>query len=144
MNMVIPKWVPVIGIEKINLNEELEIGTDKFSIETFNELSKVREKNEDGIMEINQEKMVLFMRYTNKFITALGVQLQDFLADAAAQMGIHAVRIAVKENLTREVIKKINKYMGYRFLTKASSKGVVNVMDIIPVVGGIVSGFNNV
>ena len=144
MNMVIPKWVPVIGIEKINLNEELEIGTEKFSIETFNELSKVREKNEDGIMEINQEKMVLFMRYTNKFITALGVQLQDFLADAAAQMGIHAVRIAVKENLTREVIKKINKYMGYRFLTKASSKGVVNVMDIIPVVGGIVSGFNNV
>ena len=62
-------WKPVLNPpEKIEMNELIEIGTDKFSIETFNDLSNVREKNEDGIMEINQEKMDVFMKYTNKFI----------------------------------------------------------------------------
>lgn len=38
------------------------------------------------------------------------------------------------------MLQKINKLVGFRFITKAGEKGVVNLTKCLPVVGGIVGG----
>lgn len=45
--------------------------------------------------------------------------------------------------LTREVIKKINTAVGFKLLTKAGGKGVVNVNKAIPIWGGLFSAIWN-
>lgn len=64
------KWIPkFIQPELVELNKTTETQiSQKFSIETFMNLSIVKEKNEDGQLEINAEKMSEFMNYANKFI----------------------------------------------------------------------------
>lgn len=39
-----------------------------------------------------------------------------------------------------EVIKKINKTIGFRLLTKCGSKGIVNFAKLVPVAGAVVAG----
>lgn len=56
--------------------------------------------------------------------------------------------ITVTSKLTQKAIQRIpgrvlieiNKRVGFRLLTKAGEKGVVNLMKIVPVVGGVVGG----
>jgi hypothetical protein len=66
------------------------------------------------------------------------------LGDVIKQAGIKtATQLTVKKllpKLTREIIVKINKAVGFRLLTKGGSKGVINVGKAIPIIGGIVSG----
>lgn len=45
--------------------------------------------------------------------------------------------------LSREVIVKINKAVGFRLITKAGSKGVINVAKMLPVIGGVASATFN-
>ena len=37
-------------------------------------------------------------------------------------------------------LKKINQMIGFRFITKAGEKGVINMSKTIPFVGGIIGG----
>ena len=66
------------------------------------------------------------------------------LGDVIKQAGIKtATQLTVKKllpKLTREIIVKINKAVGFRLLTKGGSKGVINVVKAIPIIGGIVGG----
>lgn len=66
------------------------------------------------------------------------------LGDVIKQAGIKtATQLTVKKllpKLTREIIVKVNKAVGFRLLTKGGTKGVINVGKAIPVIGGIVSG----
>ena len=69
------------------------------------------------------------------------------LGDVIKQAGIKtATQLTVKKllpKLTREIIVKINKAVGFRLLTKGGSKGLINVGKAIPIIGGIVrGGFN--
>ena len=61
------KWVPVKKIYE-EPKKEKKIEEEDFSIETWNELSNVKEMNEDGKMEINSEKLDKFVSYTNNFV----------------------------------------------------------------------------
>lgn len=47
---------------------------------------------------------------------------------------------AAINTLTRETLTKINQAIGYRLLTKAGSKGVINLTRLVPFVGGVVGG----
>lgn len=38
------------------------------------------------------------------------------------------------------VFTKINQKVGFRFVTKAGSKGIVNMAKLVPLAGGIVGG----
>ena len=42
-----------------------------------------------------------------------------------------------------KVLIEINKKVGFRLITKAGEKGVVNLMKLVPIVGGVVgAGFD--
>lgn len=67
--------------------------------------------------------------------------------DILKQGGIKiANQIAAKKllpNLTREVIVKVNRAVGFKLLTKGGTKGIINVGKAIPLLGGIVGGTYN-
>lgn len=46
----------------------------------------------------------------------------------------------VIEKIPGEIIKKINQLIGFRLLTKAGEKGIINLTKAIPFVGGAVGG----
>lgn len=56
-------------------------------------------------------------------------------AVTATKMGTAAIA-----RVPGKVFIEINKKMGFRFITKAGSKGVVNVTKFVPVLGGLVGG----
>ena len=67
--------------------------------------------------------------------------------DVLKQVGIKGTnQIAVKKLLPKisgEMIKKINQAVGFRFLTKGGSKGLINLGKAIPILGGVVGGTYN-
>lgn len=66
------------------------------------------------------------------------------LGDVVKQAGIKtATQLTVKKllpKLTREIIVKINKAVGFRLLTKGGTKGLINAGKAIPLIGGIIGG----
>ena len=38
------------------------------------------------------------------------------------------------------VLTKINQKVGFRFLTKFGEKGIINIVKLVPVVGGVIGG----
>jgi len=73
--------------------------------------------------------------------------LLALLGNEAAGL-LKEVGITVGNKLTLEVIKKIpgktitaiNKLVGFKLLTKAGQKGVINLTKWVPVAGGVVGG----
>jgi len=73
--------------------------------------------------------------------------LLTLLGNEAAEI-LRQVGIKVGNRLTLEAIKKIpgktitaiNRLVGFRLLTKAGQKGIINLTKLIPVAGGIVGG----
>ncbi len=67
--------------------------------------------------------------------------------DIIKQVGIKiSGRYTLKKllpRLSKEIIVKINKAVGFRLVTKAGSKGIINVAKLIPLLGGIVSATFN-
>lgn len=47
---------------------------------------------------------------------------------------------AAIRKLPGEALKRINQAVGFRLITKAGEKGIVNLTKFIPVVGGVVGG----
>lgn len=73
------------------------------------------------------------------------------LIGEGAEAALKAVGVTVTNKLTQQVISQvpgkvlieINKRVGFRLLTKAGEKGVVNLMKLVPIAGGLVSaGFD--
>ncbi len=48
--------------------------------------------------------------------------------------------MAMVKKIPGEVLVKINQKVGFRFLTKLGSKGLINIGKAVPVVGGIIGG----
>ena len=69
------------------------------------------------------------------------------IGDVVKQAGIKgAEQLVVKTLLPKisgEIIKKINKAVGFRLLTKGGTKGLINLGKAVPIVGGIVGGTYN-
>ena len=42
--------------------------------------------------------------------------------------------------MTREVLNKINKAVGFRLVTKFGTKGLINLGKVVPVLGGVIGG----
>ena len=42
--------------------------------------------------------------------------------------------------ISGEVLKRINRAVGFRLVTKAGTRGVVNLVKVVPFVGGFVGG----
>ena len=95
---------------------------------------------------------------TSGFLTSLGYdpsedEVQTLAYACLAGMGagdickiagVNAVnKIATKfvmRKITGEFCKKVNQKIGFRFITKAGEKGIINLTKVVPVVGGFVGG----
>lgn len=68
-----------------------------------------------------------------------GISIDQILKQAGIQFGNKFVMAMVKK-IPGEVLTKINQKVGFRFVTKFGTKGIVNIGKAVPVVGGIISG----
>jgi hypothetical protein len=73
--------------------------------------------------------------------------MMTLLADGARQ-ALNQVSMKASERVTRnlimqipgQVLKDLNKQVGFRLLTKAGQKGVINLIKFVPLVSGVVGG----
>lgn len=68
-----------------------------------------------------------------------GVSMAEVLKNIGVQFGVKVTTNLVKK-IPGAVLVKINQKVGFRFLTKFGSKGLINFGKAVPVVGGVVSG----
>lgn len=66
------------------------------------------------------------------------------VGDVIKQAGIKSIeKIVIKKllpKLTGDIIKNINRKVGFRLLTRAGSKGFINLTKAVPILGGVISG----
>ncbi len=68
-----------------------------------------------------------------------GVSIDQIIKQAGIQFGTKFTTAMVRK-IPGTVLTKINQKVGFRFITKFGTKGVINIGKAIPVVGGIISG----
>jgi len=68
-----------------------------------------------------------------------GISVDSIIKNVGIQFGTK-LSMAMVKKIPGSVLTKINQKVGFRFLTKFGSKGVVNIGKAIPVVGGVISG----
>ena len=68
-----------------------------------------------------------------------GISIDQIPKQAGIQFGNKFVMAMVKK-IPGEVLTKINQKVGFRFVTKFGTKGIVNIGKAVPVVGGMISG----
>ena len=68
-----------------------------------------------------------------------GTSVTDVLKDAGVQFGTNLSMKAISQ-ISGATITKINQAVGFRLLTRAGSTGAINLVKIVPFVGGLISG----
>nr|WP_296266510.1 EcsC family protein [uncultured Merdimonas sp.] len=78
---------------------------------------------------------------TQTFIYAClaGVSVNGLLKQAGIQFGVKFANSLIKK-IPGTVLTKINQKVGFRFITKFGSKGLVNLGKLVPGVGAVVGG----
>ncbi|RUT26528.1 EcsC family protein [Asaia sp. W19] len=74
------------------------------------------------------------------FVCLTGNGAAEVVKSAGVQFGSKLTASAIQKYITGEMIKTINKAVGFRLVTKAGSTGLINLTKVVPVVGGIVGG----
>jgi len=72
-------------------------------------------------------------------LSLIGSSAAEALSQAGIQIGTKAAISAIKQ-VPGRVLIQINKAVGFRLITRAGTKGVVNLTKLAPVVGGVVGG----
>ena len=72
-------------------------------------------------------------------ISLIGSSASEVLSQAGVQIGTKSAVSAVKQ-VPGRVLIQINKTVGFRLITKAGTKGIVNLTKLAPVVGGVIGG----
>lgn len=68
-----------------------------------------------------------------------GISIDQIIKQAGIQFG-NKLAMAMVKKIPGEVLVKINQKVGFRFLTKLGTKGVINIGKAVPIIGGIISG----
>ena len=78
---------------------------------------------------------------TQTFVYAClaGVTVNNILKQAGIQFGVKFANGVIKK-IPGKVLTKINQKVGFRFVTKFGTKGIVNLGKMVPGVGAIVGG----
>ncbi|WP_051759382.1 EcsC family protein [Herbidospora cretacea] len=72
-------------------------------------------------------------------ISLIGSSATEVLSQAGVQIGTKSAISAIKQ-VPGRVLIQINKTVGFRLITKAGTKGVVNLTKLAPIVGGVIGG----
>jgi hypothetical protein len=73
------------------------------------------------------------------FLCLTGQAATDILKQSGLKFGMALAKEAIKK-IPGEVIKAINKAVGFRLVTKFGQKGIVNLGKAVPLVGGVIGG----
>lgn len=68
-----------------------------------------------------------------------GISLDQVVKQVGIKFGVKLAQGMVKK-IPGRVLTKINQKVGFRFLTKFGTKGLINIGKAIPIVGGVISG----
>ena len=79
---------------------------------------------------------------TMVYYVLLNIELYDILKQVGIKFTNKAAMKAL-DKLPAKVLVKINQKIGFRFITKAGEKGIINIVKIIPFLGGFVNGAMN-
>lgn len=72
------------------------------------------------------------------YVSLCGSSAKDILKQAGIQFGVKMSQSMINKYLTKEVVKAINKAVGFRLITKNGTTGIINVGKMVPVLGGII------
>lgn len=70
----------------------------------------------------------------------LGSSANEIAKDFGITFGTKFATSYIQKNVTREILAKINKAVGFRLLTKSGSKGLINLTKAVPILGGLIGG----
>lgn len=87
-----------------------------------------------GGFDINSDQV-----QTLVYACLAGISIDKFVKNVGIQFGVKFTTAMVRK-IPGTVLTKINQKVGFRFLTKFGSKGLINIGKVVPVVGGIVGG----
>ncbi len=68
-----------------------------------------------------------------------GISIDQILKQAGIKFGNKYLMGMIKK-IPGEVLTKINQKVGFRFITKFGTKGIINLGKMVPVIGGVISG----
>lgn len=73
------------------------------------------------------------------YVCLAGMSATDIIKVTGIKIGNKAATAALKK-LPGAVLTKINRAAGFRLVTKFGTKGVINLVKLVPVAGGVVGG----
>ena len=71
-----------------------------------------------------------------------GVAVTDVIKQAGIKFGIKLTNATIKK-IPGKALIKINQKVGFRFITKAGTTGIINLSRVVPVVGAVAVGGND-
>lgn len=79
--------------------------------------------------------------HTQTFVYAClaGVAVNELIKQAGIKFGVKFANGLIKK-IPGKVLTKINQKVGFRFITKFGSKGIINLGKLVPGVGAVVGG----
>ena len=76
---------------------------------------------------------------TLAFACLAGSTALDILKDLGINIGAQLTRQMIFR-IFGEVLKRINRAVGFRLVTKAGTRGMVNLVKVVPLAGGLIGG----
>ncbi len=73
------------------------------------------------------------------YMCLVGTSLADIAKQAGIKISEKGLQAAIKK-LPGAALVKINQKVGFRLLTKFGTKGAINLVKLVPVVGGVIGG----
>lgn len=87
-----------------------------------------------GGYDINSDQV-----QTLVYACLVGISIDQILKNVGIQFGTKFTMTMVKK-IPGTVLTKINQKVGFRFLTKFGTKGLINIGKAVPIVGGVIDG----
>ncbi len=73
------------------------------------------------------------------YLCLTGTSMSKICRDAGVQFG-NKLTLSFVKKIPGSLLTKINQKVGFRFITRAGTTGIVNLTKLVPLVGGVVGG----
>ncbi len=72
-------------------------------------------------------------------MTIAGDSAKEAVKEVGVTIGKKMTQVAI-ERISGQTIREINKRIGFRMMTKAGERGAINLVKVVPVLGGVLGG----
>ncbi|MFM7677303.1 MAG: EcsC family protein [Roseiflexaceae bacterium] len=72
-------------------------------------------------------------------MTIAGDSAKEAAKEVGVTIGKKVTQVAI-ERISGQTIREINKRIGFRLMTKAGERGAINLVKVVPVLGGVLGG----